>query len=385
MPTRNTLPLLLSLLFLLSDTPVIQAQSCKKNFYFNQQSEIDSFPAKYPNCTTIEGSIYIDNSFGGGINNLDSLKQITEVEGDIRVFYVQNLKNLKGLENLHTVGGDVHIELNHNLETLAHLESLKNIGNLYIIQNDSLINLQGLNQIEKIDGSFLIWRNDRLENLVGLESLQTIVKSFTIDENDQLLNLSGLSSLEFIGNDFTICNNESLIEISGLTPTTLVGLESLRIIGNSSLKNLDGLKHFNLGPIQSIRIVSNYNLSQCAVNSLCNYLAICKNIVIETNGNNCDHQDQLLSQCELLSDYNFRWSCPTRLQPNPSRDFLNVNIYSQNEIGSINYELRDLNGRLIMEIQNGGERLDISTLDAGVYFLTIMTELQTDVRRFVKL
>lgn len=68
------------------------------------------------------------------------------------------------------------------------------------------------------------------------------------------------------------------------------------------------------------------------------------------------------------------------LYPNPSYDILNIN--SNNPIkGSLQVIRSD--GHVVLELANGGQSLDVSSLSAGVYLLRINIDGVTTVKRFV--
>ena len=432
MKIKNILAFLSSLLLVIVCNPLLRAQSCPENvLYFNLQSQIDQFPSLYPDCTSCENSIYIDNGFGGDITNLDSLMQITAIGGDLHLFYLQNLSSLRGLDQLETVGGSLNIQLIDKLTNFSHLEQLKNVSHLGISENNNLVNLDGLQGLKKISGTLNIHRNDQLNSFIGLNNLEEIGGKFTVSQNDllkdfnglnslhtikdlsitknpQLHKLSGLNALQnvisdfeildnnrlesligleslmFIGGIFSITENRNMRKLDGINPVSFTGLEELSISYNPSLESLDGLSDLGLGNIQTVRITFNPELDICAVNSICDYLSLCKNIIIYGNARECDDVDLLEWQCNYLADYDFQWNCRIKIQPNPSNDYLNINIYSQHEVGFIEYKIMDMRGRLIMEGQQSDKRLDVSALAAGAYFLTIQTDLQTAVQRFVK-
>lgn len=66
-------------------------------YHFSSQSDIDHYRDIYPNCTKIKGGLIIS---GVNITNLDSLKYITAIEGELKIFGNENLSSLSGLENL---------------------------------------------------------------------------------------------------------------------------------------------------------------------------------------------------------------------------------------------------------------------------------------------
>lgn len=439
MPTKTTIlkkfitRISVGLLCILMSNSISFAQSCLDNgLILVFQSEVDAFPSLYPGCTTIEGGVYLENGFGGDISNLDSLIQIKNIKGSLSTFYTQELSSLKGLDSLENIGGSLRIQLATDLRDLSHLDNLKNVNDIWLSDNENLKNLEGLNNLETVSGNINIINNDsldsfkgleklkkiggdlnisnnyslkflnglnnlktvrnfyltdnfKLRNLTGLESLETITLDFTIEDNEVLNDLEGLNALEFIGGHLMIGNNYSIKNLNGIGPVNFIGLESISIFNNRFLESLDGINNLGLNGVSTIYIAHNPNLNLCAVNSICNYLSICKNPIIHDNANPCNELDDLVNDCIKRTDYKFQWNCPISVYPNPSAGFLNVRINSDNEVGTINYEIVDATGRLLMSGYQFESQIDVSNLTTGVYYLTIQTALQTEMHRFVKI
>ena len=70
------------------------------------------------------------------------------------------------------------------------------------------------------------------------------------------------------------------------------------------------------------------------------------------------------------------------LYPNPTRDFLNLNF--NNLLYNGNYTITDLGGKIILNAQLNNNRIDVSNLNNGVYFLSVTSEGITQTQKFVK-
>lgn len=79
------------------DTMMINYSCFPDGFTFSSQQDIDAFPAIYPNCTKISGDVTIS---GANISTLDSLKVLTSIDGELKIFGNDNLSSLYGLRNL---------------------------------------------------------------------------------------------------------------------------------------------------------------------------------------------------------------------------------------------------------------------------------------------
>ncbi|MBK8504153.1 MAG: hypothetical protein IPL46_19270 [Saprospiraceae bacterium] len=198
---------------------------------FTTQSEVDSFPIRFPNCTEIWGSVLIT----GEIENLDSLRQITFIRLDLRIQEIE-VGSLKGLENLTSVGGDLWIWRN---------------------KSPSLVNLFGLNGLHYVAGNFYLFSNDAITDCTGLENLDSTGGELSVSGNPSLNSLQGLEGLISVGGD---------LSLGGTSLTSIMELSSLTIIGGSyspglNLNNLSGLK--NLTTIKGdFSLENNSNLKE---------------------------------------------------------------------------------------------------------------------------
>ncbi len=74
---------------------------------------------------------------------------------------------------------------------------------------------------------------------------------------------------------------------------------------------------------------------------------------------------------------------PMRLFPNPvSESFLNVSMITKDVF---DYEIQSITGQLVGKGTTSDNRVNISNLRAGVYFLQVFTDNQVTIKRFVKL
>ena len=254
------------ILFVLLEINCARAQSClPQGINFTTQAQINSFQTNYPNCTTIEGDVIIN---GVDITNLDGLSVLNSIGGSLSIGYYEN-------------------DGNPNLTSLSGLNSLTNIGSyLLIINNLALINLSGLNNLTTI-GSDLNISGNTITTLDGLQNLNSIGGSLGLGNNYSLLSLTGLNNLSSIGDQIYITENHSL--------TSLVGLHNI-----------------NAASIHDLTIYNNTSLSNCSVQSICNYLASPNGIVnIINNDVGCNTPPEIASGCGITlpclpyGNYNF--------------------------------------------------------------------------------
>jgi hypothetical protein len=264
----------------------VSAQSClPEGIYFSHQSQIDQFRANHPGCNIIEGNVNIE---GEDITNLDSLKYITAIVGDLTIGYGwngdnPNLFDLKGLNNLFQIGGTLYIKSSDALMSLNGLQGLHTIGDgLFIYNNNELSSIAELTGLTSVGASLKIYGNASLVSLVGLERITTVngdiwfatiqdtcmtgleglthvTGNFEISGNVNMTSLHGLESLTDVGGDFYIHDNPAVANMFGVGNLTEIG-HDLTIEANSSLVDIYGLEHlFHLGG--SLHIWDNENLS----------------------------------------------------------------------------------------------------------------------------
>lgn len=285
---------------------------------FSNQSQIDSFYIKYPDCTELVGGVTI---VGYDITNLQGLRSLTTIKGRLAIggFYRGNpelisleglnrlkqisgslniesnkkIVNLKGLDSLTTVGGSLvisgYINGNFSLTSLDGLDNLTNIGgsltievnraltnikalsnldsiglHLDIIANSLLSSLEGLEKVKKL-GSVNLHGNNLLTSLRGLDGLKEIKYLLRIMNNIAMLNLEGLENLKTIGGDMEIYANPSLVSLTGLdsletiSGNLIIGKEAGHL-GNTSIASLEGLESLTtIGG--NARIANNPNLT----------------------------------------------------------------------------------------------------------------------------
>ena len=97
------------------------------------------------------------------------------------------------------------------------------------------------------------------------------------------------------------------------------------------------------------------------------------------NAENCDSNDQVLNFCNSLGNESFLEQPEFTIYPNPASNFLMIN----SKISIDNYDIYDLSGSLIYT-DKFIERIDVSELSAGIYFLVLRNETVKEMIRFVK-
>lgn len=247
------------LVLFLSLLIIIQAetfsQSCLPDgINFNTQAEIDNFQSNYPNCSEIEGNVRI---CGVDIIDLSGLSVLESIEGNLMIGYWENIGNydltsLSGLENLNSVGGTLSIKYNDALLDLSGLIGLNHIGgSLSMVRVPLITNFSGLNNLTSIGGYLYLVENYSLETFIGLDNLTSIDGDITIDGNNALMSIGGIENL------------------------SASSINSLTIYGNSSLTN-------------------------CNVETICNYLSSPNGVVkIRNNDIGCNSPPEVAEGCGI--------------------------------------------------------------------------------------
>jgi hypothetical protein len=279
---------------------------------------------------------------------------------------------------------------------LEGLESIENIGGrLGISNNFSLADLTGLENVISVGGSVSITGNEALINLAGLENIVTIEGIMFIDNNNSMSSLDGLNSLEHIEGGLHIGSSDSgnpvLINLSGLESLHLVG-GSIYIRNNESLNSLSGFENVNPDSINYIVIYGNDNLSDCAVQSICDYLAGPNTSVdIHDNAPDCDNQQEVEEACDsIVSVENEIVKHEVTISPNPVIEYATLRLNSAFS-GPINIYIYNTTGICLRSWQyhtnQSGQNdfpISLKEIPAGMYFLQVKAGNEMITKKIIK-
>ncbi len=379
------------------------SQSClTEGITFTRQSQIDSFPINYPNCSKIEGDVtimYVD------IKNLSALNVITSIGGNLLVEGT-SLTEFDGLNNLDSLSGSFSVQSNTNLKNFTGLGRLAFIGGgFFVFQNDSLESFIGLSNLRQVDGyDFRITSNLGLINLLGFNNLSTISGNVNI-YNNSIINLNGLESLKSIGGELRIHQNFYLKSINGLEKIITIGGD-LVISSNDSLNSLDGLDnlktvsgsfdiHYNdalknlsgLNSLDSIKgnlsIYSNDSLSKCAVESICRFLSNPNGLInINSNAPGCNSAEEIQSICDTLGTPENFLVNQYMLYPNPAFDELTISNGTGKTISGI--KIFNQLGKMVLKIEQTNEPICITNLRKGYYLVEFIVGEKVVQKPFLK-
>jgi|GEM_PF-2169906 len=216
---------------------------CDDTIILENQNDIDNFIQDY-GCSSIQGDIIIkeDTLSSYPITNIDSLQNITNIDGFCSIFINRSLQNIQGFSNLTSV------------------------GDLLIFRNAELLSLQGLENLTTINGDLIISSNDTLTDVNILENLTTIGGSLEISDNSNLSNLDGFDNITHIGDDLLIGNDSSLIEVN-LFPSLIDIGGTLKISNNRYLQSFTGFDNLT-------HIGGNFFVFQNALDSLSGFNSV---------------------------------------------------------------------------------------------------------------
>jgi hypothetical protein len=262
-----------------------------------------------------------------------------EIQGNV-IINGESITNLNGLSFVTTIVGYLYIHDNNDLTSLQGLDNLTSVGGLLLFDNNNLTTLTGLDNLTANTGSLLIGSNTNLINLTGLESLTS-------------------SSSIRIGDLFATQGNPNLISLSGIENIEESSFDELVISGNGSL-------------------------SDCDVQSICEYLASPNGTTyIFSNATGCNDQAEVEAAC-LTAEEEIRSGMEITITPNPSKD--KITISSPALKGNTQLSIFNVSGEKVIERQltDNETQIDISTLSRGVYFVRVQNEMMVEVGKMIK-
>jgi endonuclease I len=90
------------------------------------------------------------------------------------------------------------------------------------------------------------------------------------------------------------------------------------------------------------------------------------------------------ADCSPLRNANIENILPIEIYPNPSNDFINVSIPENFKHTALDISVYNLLGQIVLKPQDLKTPLEIKDLKPGVYYLRIVSESKTAIKRLVK-
>lgn len=212
---------------------------CPTYISYSTQSEIDSFPIKHPNCSSLN-HIWLNESITDPIINLQALNGIDSVYYTINILNQGQLESMEGLENIK------HAK-KLSINNCKSLSSLKPFQNCTFTESISIQNCESLHNLLGLENTVVLERDIKFENLASLNTLNGLnnlksLDNLSIINCDSLNNVLALNQLEIIRFHLQIEDNDGIDTIKSFTNLTHVG-GILKIYSNSSLKELFGFNN----------------------------------------------------------------------------------------------------------------------------------------------
>lgn len=369
------------------------------------------------------------------INSLIGLNSLTSIGGKLIIEDDDNLDNLSGLESLTQIGAGLKISWNSSLSNLDALSSLDFIGGDLILESNALTSLIGLSGVTSIDGNLVITNTSTLTSLAGIENINPAsIKSLNISWLYSLTDCAYENICEYLSDPHGVvdiyrncnpCNNPAQIaydcgftmsclpngnyhflyqseidsfqtDYPGCTDlkgsliihggyggntgnyTNLNGLSvvtsidgMLAIFGAYYLPSLSGIDNINGASITDLIITNCPYLSECEVQSICEYLAAPNGEVeIYENAYGCNSPEQVQAKCDAVIIKENYIEPLYRIFPNPASQYLFIENKANNGIDKL--IIYNILGQLIKSQFFEGPLVDISELGQGFYILEII-------------
>lgn len=187
-----------------------------------------------------------------------------------------------------------------------------------------------------------------------------------------------MENLTSIGGEFWIDNNDILTDLTPFENLTVVD-SNIYIINNALLSNLFGFENIDPYSINNLTIYENPLLSDCDVQSICDYLIDpAGTIDIYNNAPGCNSQEEVELAC-LTSVVESGFHGQFFISPNPTESTTLITFILQQN-SDVTIKILDLKGKEIAVLVNGyvqkGEHqlnFNIADLKPGIYFCALKT------------
>ncbi len=396
--------------------------------------------------TSVGGEFEIKNN--AALTSLTGLDALSSIGKHLYIWDNDALTSLTGLGALTSIGEGLDVDNHAALTSLTGLDALSSIGGLVQIRyNSALTGITGLNALTSIGGGLNISNNGALTAITGLNALTTTGGHIEILANSALSSLTGLNALNSIGGDLKIEQNDALTDLTGLDNIDHTTITELRIENSTMLSLCEVQSICDYLAIPSNPATISGNATGCATRSEVEAACLALPIeLVSFTGKSIENRVILSwqSATEQNNDYfqigngqdgrNFKdigtvkssgnstdMKSYTFIHPNP---FMGVNYYRLKQVDfdrkyeysktiSINIEsdeisifpnpttgiievqgknsdegivrLTDNVGRLIKTQKlSDYKQIDIGNLPNGMYFIYILTESRSTVKRVIK-
>ncbi len=230
------------------------------------------------------------------------------------------------------------------------------------------------------DEEWLIPDNNDISNLTGLLGTESITGKIMISTwHDDLITLHGLDSLKTIGGDLYIADNYSLNDISGLE--SVISVDGGLFVHSSALTTLSGLENIEANSITQIAISWNSSLSECHVQSICDYLANPSAwVMISNNAPGCNSPEEVEEAC-LIAVGETGAENQITIFPNPADKTISILATGGLEIQEVS--ISNHLGQVVFRGKPVNSLFDVSGLQPGIYFMIIISGQSKIIRKLI--
>jgi len=319
-------------------------------FTFTTQAEINAFPSDFPNCTTIPGL----RITGANITNLDSLIQLTASIGSWGIQISNtNLMNLDGLSNITTVSGEA----------------------FYLGFNPLLTDISGIDNISNVDvDNFEIVGN----GMLGICAFTPVC--------DAVINQNAV--LTFSGN-LSTCNGVANLNSQCINGTLPVHWEKPLAVGQNENSGIElnwttsmHINHENF-EIQSSKDAKNFFViaidreeygTETISHTYVDHSDFYGTIYYRIRQNDQNGRSTYSNLASITKS-----KSKIHIYPNPVQNFIYINSSDFSFL-----KIKNQYGEIIEQLESNGEsdRIDLSFISAGMYFVYINDEL---IQKLIKI
>ena len=156
---------------------------------------------------------------------------------------------------------------------------------------------------------------------------------------------------------------------------------------------MTGLENILPESIASLTITNNPLLSECNIQSICDYLIDPTGpVYINNNAAACNSPEEVLEVCQALQHSSGDFYTPSgfRISPNPGLGNIEL-TFTINEPGVVHIDLYETSGVRIKKLFNDEKdpgtyniKVVMNTLPAGIYFCTFKTINGTKTKKLIK-
>lgn len=304
-----------------------------------------------------------------------------------RIFENHALVSLNGI-NFSSVTNSSVVKISglHLVETINELSSLQ--GNFPEVDVSVMPVLQNLNGFSNITGiGKLILNNNPL--IASLPSWNlTQLEHLSISNMPSLTSIATLSGVTSMGNATDINaivfnQNTQLSNLTGLHNLTNLNNKNVFLRNNTNLTDINALNGLTISTLGGFTFIGNTNLATCAVDWVCNRLALnTNNISILTNATGCESIAVVQAACAALSSSDFELESNLKIYPNPFNSQITFDLGSSYE--NISVVILDITGKQLYQNSFSGNQLvinNLGNLPSGVYVATLTTENGTSTTK----